>query len=351
MTISEKAETSEQNTTTFRVRNINEGSTLNIAFYRLYNSFQSLLKLDDFRYSIRAGRSVFAGLDLIDEKVFLRDNLEALVSWLQAPNHFPYDIANLSPEQFGKFLAELHAQILEAYKDYPPKPPTKELDRNEQIKELQKRFRSFGANKSLRKAAWKDIRAKLAPIVEDKGKQDEELVDLLFELTSFAYDLGGLYADVYVGERPATEPYAENMRRLQEQKVANENHLIAARARYLDARSARQLLGLGSVIDPKKIYITDRDVLYMADGHVQLKLRLFPGILWNDGWSVLINDTVGLPGGRFLQDGSGEGGILIFVLPRRFADGGLAEKDHKWFRTNVVGENADLGLTANYKEP
>jgi hypothetical protein len=123
ISVSESIETTNENTTTFRVRNINEGSTLNIAFYRLYNAYESVLKLEEFEYLVRGGRSIFASTDLVDEKVFARDELGDLVEWMAEEGHFPFDLTRLSQDQKRAFAAALHAVVLEKYKEYPPKKP------------------------------------------------------------------------------------------------------------------------------------------------------------------------------------------------------------------------------------
>ncbi|MEQ9006738.1 MAG: hypothetical protein RLP12_02565, partial [Ekhidna sp.] len=117
VSVSEKIETTQQSSTTFNVRNINQGSTLNIAFYRLYNAYQSLLKLDDFSFLVRGGRSLFAASDIVDERTFDRDSFDSLISYMVGV--FPFDLSGLSEEEITKFEIELRAQIAEAYKDYP----------------------------------------------------------------------------------------------------------------------------------------------------------------------------------------------------------------------------------------
>lgn len=370
VTISEKIETTQQNTTTFKVKNINQGSTLNIAFYRLYNAYQSLLKVDNFNYMVRAGRSPIAAVDVLDEKVFDRDSFGDLLAYVK--DNFPFDLSTLDETSWRKFEAELRAQILEAYKEYkeepddggdgPPggshsrmaAPESWSSRRKDSLDALAARFRAF---ESVAPPAA-DASAVAAPepqanwegmLREQRDEEDDIIgIPLWNERTNFAYDSGGLYADVYVGQRPATEPYAEAMRRLEEQKVANENNLIAARARYLNARAARQILALTDAFDSKKMRITDRDVLIMDDGHPEVKMRLVPGILSYSGWSLTIKDTPGLSGGSFLQSSSEVEGILVFQLPRRFVEGGIENKDHAWFKTNVSAHNADLGITVSY---
>lgn len=362
ISVSESIETTHENTTTFRVRNINDGSTLNIAFYRLYNAYESILKLDEFEYIIRGGRSIFASTDLVDEVVFSRDKLKGLVEWLTVDGRFPFDITHLTEDQKVNFASALHIQVLQKYKEYPPKPsPGKSLadlkiDRDNRISELQQHFLSLtDALYGDVKMAANDIAQTYIAALQEKSNIDDNLIDLPFweEKTNFAYDSGGLYVDVYVGQRPATEKYSENMRRLEEGRVERENRLLDARARYLEARASKQIVGLGGVIDSSKVFVTDRDVLVLADGHVELKLRLVPGLLWSRGWTVILASSGAFRGGSFLQEATKVDGVLIFKLPKRFADGqdSLIDKLHPWFRQNVTARNEDLGFTVNYKEP
>jgi hypothetical protein len=370
ISVSESIETTRENTTTFRVRNINEGSTLNIAFYRLYNAYDSILKLDEFEYIVRGGRSIFASTDLVDEIIFARDKLADLVEWLTADGHFPFDIRRLTKDQKEAFVAELHAKVLEKYKDYPPKPgdgggagyhlpmsvaPDAKVKRDERIAALQGKFRQ-AADILLGSTAKDSLRADdLQTMFQEKENADDDLIGLPFweERTSFAYDSGGLYVDVYVGHRPATEKYSENRRRLEERRVEGENRLLDARARFLEARTAKQVVGLGSVIDSSKVYITDRDTLILNDDHLELKLRLVPGLVWDRGWALLIASSGTFTGGSFLQDDTKVDGILLFKLPRRFASGNdsIVDKPHSWFKQNVTVRNDDLGFNVKYREP
>lgn len=371
ISVSESIETTRENTTTFRVRNINEGSTLNIAFYRLYNAYDSILKLDEFEYVVRGGRSIFASTDLVDEVVFARDKLAGLVEWLTTDGRFPFDISRLTKAQKAAFAAELHAKVLEKYKEYPPKPvevdgtdpqlfmsttPDAKVVRDQQITALQEKFRTAADSFLVAPGAPTVLLVAddLQALLQDKEDADDGLIGLPFwnERSSFAYDSGGLYVDVYVGQRPATEKYSENMRRLEERRVEGENRLLAARARYLEARTAKQVVGLGSVIDPSKMYVTDRDVLILDDNHLELKLRLVPGLVWARGWTAVIVSSATFTGGSFLQDDTNGDGILVFKLPRRFATGddSIVDKPQSWFRQNLTVRNADLGFMVKYKE-
>lgn len=391
VTISEAIETTRENTTSFRVRNINEGSTLNIAFYRLYNAFESILRLDEFDYVVRAGRALFAGSDLVDEHVFPRDGILALIKWLTDRDRFPFVLSELTDVQIKAFAAELHAQVIEKYKEYPPRPPETQEGgdaqallsvairagdgepdlsaeaapatvsqtmleaRDARIDAVQAQYRAIGEGlvaHSLNSSATTDQLKALAPL---KTELEDEIIGLPFwdERTSFAYDSGGLYVDVYVGQRPATEKYSENMRRLEEGRVERENRLLDARALNLEARAAKQIIGLGGLVDPAKIWVTDRDTLILDSGHVELKLRLVPGLLWNRGWTVIIASAGTFNGGRFLQADMRVEGVLMFNLPRRFSNGddNIIDKSHAWFKQNVTIRNEDLGFTVKYKEP
>lgn len=370
VSVSESIETTRENTTTFRVRNINEGSTLNIAFYRLYNAYESILKLDEFDYVVRGGRSILASTDLVDEVVFPRDKITDLVEWLTKEGHFPFDLRNLTQDQKAAFAAELHATVLQKYKEYPPKPSgldESHLDarslvdvkekRNQQITKLQGKFRNTADAFMGRAAEVAEFltASNLTSMLREKEDADDELIGLPFweEKTNFAYDSGGLYVDVYVGQRPATEHYSENMRRLEEGRVQRENRLLDARARYLEARAAKQVVGLGGVIDPSKVFVTDRDTLIIEDNHVEVKLRLVPGLLWDRGWTLILASSGAFTGGSFLQEATKVDGILIFKLPRRFADGddNIVNKSHSWFKQNANVRNEDLGFSVKYKEP
>ena len=369
VTVSEKVETTQQNSVKYQVKNINQGTTLNIAFYHLYNSFQSLLKVDDVRYAAKGGRSVIAGNSLTTEISENSVDLMGIVRWMMLPGNFPFFIEDLSEAQVTALVTELEAviakQIAEEYKPSATQAAREgghNSWRYELIDKSVREIQTLNAAGSIAKiAAWKDEKR----VAHRKGvlQHMEGLfaaikgIEFEDEVTTFSYDSGALYADVYLGDRPGTEPYSENMRRLEEQKIAAENAVVGARARYLNSRAAKQLIGIGGVIDPSKVYVTERDVLYMADGHVQVKLLLIPTIMWNQGWSIVLKSFDGHEGGSFLQSGSVGDSILVFDLPRRFngdaghADLGAKAKDHNWFKANVTCENREFGLTIKYKVP
>ncbi|MGO7955535.1 hypothetical protein [Rhizobium leguminosarum] len=361
VTVTEKAETLQQNVVKYNVKNINQGCTLNVAFYRLQNVYRSLLQLEDYSYAVSGGRALASDSNLVTGRDMPVDKVEQIVEWLLEEDNFPFDLSNVDKAALlAAIQQEIDKHLDDAYDTFVPLVDSGEKSLGRRKELLKAGNEIVNATLQPFKAALKKHGSAEADIDLDRLKDNARLLranlsgtSFKSEETVFAYDSGGLYADLYLGDNPGTEPYSENMRRLEEERVRAENGVTNARARYLNARAHKQMLAVGGVLDASKAYVTNRTVLYMEDGHVELKLQLIPSILWNSSWNVKIKTIGGTEGGTFLQSGDDVEGILKFILPRRFNGDGsdLGDENHNWFATNVQVNNIELALTLKYKEP
>lgn len=358
--VSESVETSESTSTSFKVSNINSGTTLNVTFYRIMNSFQSVLRLDAGQLLMRSGRSYFTANDLRDATRFgdianPREAVERLLDHLIASGEFPFDISELASiknaEKRELVVDGIISAIRKSNQDNFSAPGTEKessLRRSlasASFTDLHQKFSQSDALFAM-SAMEADLLLDRACTV-DCAKSDEEdrsnLINALrltrdsairqetqevFEqpiedVSFFAYDSGGLYADVIRGTNEGVEPYAEKMRSMEVEKAAAEIRLIDARANYLRSRAGSNA-GYLDYLDEAKLFCTAISVLLLnADNHLTVRVQVVPPGLPREGWIAVFADGLGeFPTQRIL-----DGGVLEFLLPVRFF---THTKLHNW---------------------
>jgi len=369
VSFTEEVETNTTSTTTYKMKNINEGRTLNITFHRLMNDYSSNLYLNDFDFYVEGGRELIMGTDVREGKSFSRNNLSSLWMYLLKPEVLPIDLS----DKADQFKAELCKAIANRMKLEYGESSSSDDKTSLKVKSTPRITRAYientGGNlKKLNslesKTAMLAAISKKPQLIDAKSRRMlddaidsvfstencdyEEYLNRAFAETSFSLDSGSLHADAHVGLRPATEAYSENMRRLEEQNKTAQNRLVNARASLYYSRSAKHLLSIQEIIDPKKVNFTDRMALYEQDGHVSLRVRLSNNVIPSSGWAITFKNL-----GRYLQDSSIEGGVVVFRLPRRFGPGShdIGNQSHVWYENNVSFENYDLKLSIPYKRP
>lgn len=362
VTVSEKTESSASSTTTYKVRNINEGRTLNISLYRLVNSFDSQLQLNDWNFVAETAGELIMGTDLRTTTTFARTELADLLDHLLAPGTLPFLVPDDRRRDFKikvcRQISELACREYQSKERFEKKPESSLKRLREAANGPKGGVLAAASGVSVRSIPlWLDevdtskftegfLRRLFNQVFSTENCDFDKLINVLFGKTSFAYDSGGLYADSVVGSNPATEEYSERMRDIEKRRKSAEAGLEEARARYLNSRALKGLLGLGDIIDPQKIYVTDKVGLYQEDG-VRLHLRIVPSMLASQEWILVI----GTPdGGRFAQS-EFSNGMLEFDLPQRFGKGGVdvPARDDAWFADHISVASLDLSLSAKYR--
>jgi len=332
------------------------------------NTFKSNLFLNDFDFYIEAGPEIISGTGLRGGRTFSRTRIDSLWSYLLEAGVMPIDLSDKA-DVFKVTLCKVLAERLEAeYSDEPAQWEDKQTVKLQAFvseKGMEAALDKFQASAGMSISTLPRLLSTSVDVaaVNQHGlsSMQSELLARTFSTlncdfsgllnrpfleTSFAYDSGGLHADAQVGLRPATEEYSEQMRKLEKDAKIADTRLVGARANYLNARATKALIGLDQIIDPAKVYVTDRSTLYEADGHPSLTLRLSHVILPDEGWFVDIKD-----GGRFPQNAGSAPVGLVFRLPRNFATApwDIGERDGAWFTANVSLVHPVLGLKLKYK--
>jgi hypothetical protein len=318
--------------TTAKIENINQGRTLNLMFYRLYNKLKSGLYIEGLKFQILSSTEIIAGSGVLRFHTYTFDTFAEMVDEFRAVAlpvrisesdrfHYLYNVLDaidsLLREEYKRVTgkgrraaaadgaahrtasvltmpdaasvdaaavgvddgyvseAEIRAQQLKEHHD----KEKAELDRLEaEAEETKARYAAF-----LKK------RAELA------GKLKVATLDANEPLDGTAQELlvvaPGLYLDAALGVQPGTEPYSEAMRQQRVRQEAAEVALKAADARYKLALAARLRDRTG---DPAGNWIVG--VLPDPEGGT-LTLRFKQPLeeaawqLYVDGTSIQVDDT------------------------------------------------------------
>lgn len=356
VSFSEKSETSQVSTTTYKVRNINEGRTLNVNLFRLFNQYRSVLVLDDFDFYVESGRELISGTGMREGRSFSRTGLEYLFDHLLQDGVLPIHLLDKKTEFKIALCTAMAAQMKKEYEGHSASISGDTESLLAKLRESEgmsvEQVPSLARAVAIEASGSGEIDAQITQLLTRTFSTEncdfEGFLKKHFNETRFSYDSGGLYADAQVGVRPATEDYSERMREVEIKSREGQNALVAAKAGYLNARSAKIAFGIGDIIDESKVYATDRDGIYLDSGHVRLRLRLSHALLPSIGWTIEIAG-----GGRFVCEGTPPAGAVDFILPRRFSDPSwdIANKPHQWFEKNVKLENTGLGISLRYRPP
>lgn len=232
LTVTEKTEITSSNSTSLKVRNINEGCTSNIQFFRLLNAYKSRLTLEGFSYAAKAGSSPLSSEDIRQEINFGSRDFDDLFDWVTHQSRFPVDLSAQSAKKLKALNSLIREQIVSCLMSYHIEDGDAHLSANNASRKATELVATW--NGSLDDGDLDSLHTGVS------GAQDEiaaTLAQTVFEETNFAYDSGGLYADVVLGSNQATEAYADEMRRLELAKHRAEVALIDARAEWLTSRA------------------------------------------------------------------------------------------------------------------
>lgn len=252
----EKLSTTKREATKIAIKNVNEGSTLNLLFYQLYNIYRLQLGLDKLSFTVQTGREVIEGSGILLPKTYELFDLRKVLNELRlgslpiAPNPPTFSTDDQAEEAYLQIVLDAILEVLKEYRvnslnpdssqtvEVPdPTPVDQTLDAR--IAALQS---SFGAI----------IYSKENSILPPGEFKQQELV----------IGSPGLYLDSNVGARPATEPYSERMRESELLKRTAEIEEIESRTAY-NLAMAKRLARVdstnfvkGRAIDLKKMELT-----------------------------------------------------------------------------------------------
>lgn len=237
-TLQTSVETTEE--TTAEIRNINEGRTLNLMFYRLYNRYKGGLYMEGLQFNLIPSVETIAGSGVFEAETYSAAELDKVLDKLQQ-NPLMLDLDSAAELRLREtVLMALYDLITKEYGDQEEEPgklvlgaaagqktplmlaaapnrsinvlPIKSLFAAVTLKTV---FASAGGqferSAEDRKQSIKDIQSKLDTVLRTgvaalKTKLQIEPVNLMV-------GSGGLYLDASVGTLPSTEPYSEEMRK------------------------------------------------------------------------------------------------------------------------------------------
>ncbi|MET3539284.1 transcriptional regulator [Chryseobacterium limigenitum] len=237
----------EKNSRSSTISNINQGSTLNLFIYQINNRFSSGLFLDDLEFSIKSNREIISQSGIYEDFNVSFQKIEDLLDFLYKEL---CDILNKKIDEERKYIIfnkicnsineVLSIDYLEKKYDSHETDLTKKtsnilslsnkindfiddsnfLDILKRI-ELRKKNKYDKDSKTIKEEEIQDkvelenrIR-KLKGILLSKEIQDTNLLkDEMFTINS-----GAFYIDSMIGLNPATEPYADKMRVLEQERV------------------------------------------------------------------------------------------------------------------------------------
>jgi hypothetical protein len=229
-----KTSVSTRQSTKITISNINEGRSLNLLFYQVYNVYKLSLRLERMTFTLLTGREIIAGTGIVLPEVYSLHQLSDVMRRMELSgfpirpnaNAHPGDSAAKAKEAYQKIIV---AALLEALAEYK----VGEADSSDSIAiDLSAIDRSAPAMDQIEKLtrALNAIQYTGKSIAPPGNTGDAQ---------TLVVGSPGLYLDTFVGVRPGTEPYSENMRDLEFERGNAQVREINARAVYQEALANR----------------------------------------------------------------------------------------------------------------
>jgi hypothetical protein len=279
------------------IRNINQGRSLNLMFYRLYNKYTGGLYLDGLHFEVIPSVELIAGSGVYQSKSYDLGQLPAVMAHL-GPESLPFDIPSDRQALYRDRIAEAVEKLL--LSEYAKDGKTDRRNGTIDVPSLSVERVLFVPPDRMRSAQ------RGAGEATEGDSRVDELADSLRKLSIDSKDpiypqallvtAPALYLDATVGARPGTEPYSEQMRAQEVRMRAAEVFVKQSEGVYKQAMAIQlaTLNGLhqnrltGVLPDPAK------NTLRLA-----VKAPLAPG-----DWHVLFDGNekakVDVPDGRLM---------------------------------------------------
>ncbi|MEM9331109.1 MAG: hypothetical protein AAGA53_07265 [Pseudomonadota bacterium] len=265
-TKTEKTTVSNTDSTNIKISNINQGRTLNLMFYKVYNRYTGGLYMEDLKLQVRSGVEIIAGSGLYPNREFDLSEVDAVLEEFdQTPLPIP-----MSQEQKAAYhlnlLTTLDKMLEHEYESAditdpeegvgPPPGKTSGPDANG----LQSRGSPVTFGRKWFESSWKDqaqvsvknremvlMSADSDPVAElEEEKRKLEALYSRLTVSNISLDeedllvtSPGFYLDSILGVRAGTEPYSEEMRIQEIRMRAAEVAETEANAVYKLAQSQR----------------------------------------------------------------------------------------------------------------
>lgn len=237
---SSRTNVTTRSSTTINIQNINQGRTLNLLFFQLYNIYRLSLQLERMSFTVLSGREIIAGSGIILPEIFPLSELNKALERLMldrlplTPNteKFPSNSDDPTSAKRAKkaYIEILLAALKNSLEEYEvgksgssgsviignetPPDPSEPVE-----KQIQYFIRILNAVQY----TGDDIKP---PGPDDRDR-------------TLVVGSPGLYLDANVGAKAATEPYSEKMRAVELIRKEAEVQEISARAEYNEAMARR----------------------------------------------------------------------------------------------------------------
>jgi hypothetical protein len=260
-------ETTEE--TTAEIRNINEGRTLNLMFYRLYNRYKGGLYIEGLQFNLVPSVETIAGSGVFEAETYSAAELDMVLNELQQ-NPLMLDLDAEAELRLRKtVLTAVFELITKEYGDLGDQADKLRLEAQSSDKSPQRSTAQPGLSvnvlplKNLNaavtlKAAFESAEHQRASSAKQIGKTVEDIQQNLntvlresvaalktgqqIQPVNLMVGSGGLYLDASVGTLPSTEPYSEEMR-IREIRM-RDAEIFAARSKgVLQQAQASQITG------------------------------------------------------------------------------------------------------------
>lgn len=250
---------SKTDETVATLRNINQGRSLNLMFYRLYNKYAGGLFLDDLRFDVIPSVELIAGSGVHESKSYSFEEMDDAIEEFRSAR-LPF---TLKPEGEAEYKPLLVHAIFTMVKSEYEVTDEAVLDRetNERAPENEAAARRtpedraptlLGAS-TRQHGAPTSVGVLKLPQLVSSGKLGLEAVQaqsnqlrgaiILSDKPMVRQDLlvaaPGLYLDSMVGAQPSTEPYAEQMRAQEVRMREAEVFVKASEGAYKQAMAMR----------------------------------------------------------------------------------------------------------------
>jgi hypothetical protein len=244
-TSSSRTTVENRDETTATIRNINEGRTLNLMFYRLQNRFEGGIYLDELEFEIIPSVELVAGSGVYESVTLGLSDLPEVIREFRG-TRLPFDLKDEARESYLQRVVDaLNRLLIQEYEEPPARPrgATAAGDSSAAVLTLGPAPRTASADTVSapldRKVQALAQRLRNASINRRTPVHSEALV----------LNSAGLYLDTVVGAQPSTEPYSEAMRDQEVRMRAAEVAVKESDSLYQRALATRVVEGKGLTRD------------------------------------------------------------------------------------------------------
>jgi len=298
-----KTTISNKDETTATIRNINQGRTLNLLFYRLNNKFQGGIYLDDLQFEVIPSMEIIAGSGVYESLRFTLDEMPEMLEQFKQ-TRLPFDIVwddagktSFLENVVGSLKSLLEAEYMKGGEQRAGAGSKATRRFSEEYPDTVTSIARVSLGPAPAKPARRSSRSVAAAGTLSTG-MDAELIDFVARLRHATIDRntpilsddlilasGGLYLDTVVGALASTEPYSEDMR-------AQEIRMRDAEVRKTLAEAEYQL-ALAASIQPAGTVGADQNrIIGVSADPAQKSLRLrLRDPLTKGQWELMLDDA------------------------------------------------------------